>query len=92
MFQSAKFVWNGGALNRYNAQTMPGGEPGPRAQFTYQMTPATISITGNAGGVSVGKDLEAVLRKIEYWHQAPVPGRLARRALGRQKGNIFPIE
>ena len=47
------------------------GEPGTRAEFTYHMTPATISITGK-GRLSVGKDLEAVLRKIEYWHQAPV--------------------
>ena len=42
-----------------------------RAEFTYHMTPATISITGK-GRLSVGKDLEAVLRKIESWHQAPV--------------------
>jgi hypothetical protein len=47
------------------------GEPGTRAEFTYHMTPATITITGK-GSISVGKDLEAVLRKIEYWHQAPV--------------------
>jgi hypothetical protein len=49
----------------------PNGEPGTRAEFTYHITPATISITGK-GRLSVGKDLEAVLRKIEYWHQAPV--------------------
>jgi hypothetical protein len=47
------------------------GEPGTRAEFTYHMTPATISITGK-GRLSVGKDLEAVLRKIEYWHQDPI--------------------
>ena len=47
------------------------GEPGTRAEFTYHMTPATISITGK-GRFSVGKDLEAVMRKIEYWHQAPI--------------------
>ena len=35
------------------------------------MTPATITIMGK-GRISVGKDLEAVLRKIEYWHQAPI--------------------
>jgi hypothetical protein len=46
------------------------GEPGTRAEFTYHMTPATITIT-DRGNISVGKDLEAVLRKIEYWHQAP---------------------
>ena len=49
----------------------PIGEPGTRAEFSYHMTPATISITGK-GGLSVGTDLEAVLRKIEYWHQAPI--------------------
>ena len=49
----------------------PNGEPGTRAEFIYHMTPATISITGK-GRLSVGKDLEAVLRKIEYWHQAPI--------------------
>jgi hypothetical protein len=40
-------------------------------EFSYHMTPATISITGK-GRLSVGTDLEAVLRKIEYWHQAPI--------------------
>jgi hypothetical protein len=49
----------------------PAGEPGTRAEFSYHITPATISITGK-GGLSVGKNLEAVLRKIEYWHQAPI--------------------
>jgi hypothetical protein len=49
----------------------PAGEPGTRAEFSYDITPATISITGK-GQLSVGKDLEAVLRKIEYWHQAPI--------------------
>ena len=49
----------------------PAEEPGTRAEFTYHMTPATITITGK-GSISVGKDLEAILRKIEYWHQAPV--------------------
>ena len=39
------------------------GEPGTRAEFTYHMTPATITITGK-GSISVGKDLEAVLRKM----------------------------
>ena len=35
------------------------------------MAPATISITGKVQ-LLVGKDLEMVLRKIEYWHQAPI--------------------
>jgi hypothetical protein len=42
-----------------------------RAEFSYHITPATISIISK-GRLSVGKNLEAVLRKIEYWHQAPV--------------------
>ena len=49
----------------------PTGEPGTRVEFSYHMTPATISITGK-GRLSVGKSLEAVLRRIEYWHQAPI--------------------
>jgi hypothetical protein len=47
------------------------GEPDTRAEFSYQITSATISIAGK-GRLSVGNDLEVVLRKIEYWHQAPV--------------------
>ena len=46
------------------------GEPGTWAEFSYHITPSTISITGK-GRLSVSKDLE-VLRKIEYWHQASV--------------------
>src|ERR1700722_11237350 len=57
--------------NQMAIDFMPASEPGTRAEFTYQMTPAMITITGK-GSISVGKDLEAVLRKIEYWHQAPV--------------------
>jgi hypothetical protein len=49
----------------------PASEPGTHAEFTYRITPATIAIAGK-GCISVGKDLEAVLRKIEYWHQAPI--------------------
>jgi hypothetical protein len=59
---------------RVNAMVIdfkPGDQPGTRAEFSYHMTPATITITGK-GNISVGKDLETVLRKIEHWHQAPV--------------------
>jgi hypothetical protein len=56
---------------RWSLISKPTGEPGTRAEFAYHMTPATITITGK-GSISVGKDLEAVLCKIEYWHQAPV--------------------
>ena len=59
------------AVNAMVIDFKPAGEPGTRAEFSYDITPATISITGK-GQLSVGKDLEAVLRKIEYWHQAPI--------------------
>ena len=46
-----------------------------QADFTYSMTPATVKIqhTGK-GKKSVADDLEAVLRKIEYWHQGSIVG------------------
>jgi hypothetical protein len=40
------------------------------ADFTYKIRPGTISITDTAlGKLSVTKDIDAVLRKIEHWHQ-----------------------
>ena len=42
-----------------------------RADFTYNITPAVISITDTGlGKCSVTEDIEAVLRKIEYWPRA----------------------
>jgi len=44
-----------------------------RADFTYNITPAVISITDTGlGNCSVTEDIEAVLRKIEYWHQGSI--------------------
>jgi hypothetical protein len=44
-----------------------------RADFTYKITPDLISITDTCrGSRSVTEDIEAVLRKIEYWHQGSV--------------------
>ena len=41
--------------------------------FTYNITPAMISITDTGlGKCSVIEDIEAVLRKIEHWHQASI--------------------
>jgi hypothetical protein len=74
-------------IPRVNAMVIdfkPGDQPGTRAEFSYHMTPTTITGKGN---ISVGKDLEAVLRKIEHWHQAPV---IKFRIM--QNGNLFPIE
>ena len=44
-----------------------------RADFTYNMTPAMISITDTGlSSRSVIEDIEAVLRKVEYWHQGSI--------------------
>jgi hypothetical protein len=41
-----------------------------RADFTYKITPNTITIADTTlGKLSVTKDIDAVLRKIEHWHQ-----------------------
>jgi hypothetical protein len=44
-----------------------------RADFSYKITPAVISITDTGlGRCSVADDIEAVLRKIESWHQGSI--------------------
>jgi hypothetical protein len=44
-----------------------------KADFTYSMTPATVKIQDiGKGKKSVADDLQAVLRKIEYWHQGSI--------------------
>ena len=46
-----------------------------RADFTYKITPGTISIIDSGRGkLSVANYIEAVLRKIEYWHQGSIFG------------------
>ena len=48
-------------------------EAATRADFTYKITPSTISITDTTlGRLSVTKDIDAVLRKIEHWHQGSI--------------------
>jgi hypothetical protein len=48
-------------------------EAATRADFTYKIMPYTISITDTTlGKLSVTKDLDAVLSKIEYWHQGSI--------------------
>jgi hypothetical protein len=46
-----------------------------QADFTYTMTLRTIKIhdTGK-GNKSVGDDIQAVLKKIEGWHQGRIEG------------------
>ena len=44
-----------------------------RADFTYKITPNVISITDTGwGSRSVSQDIEAVLHKIEHWHQGSI--------------------
>ena len=48
-------------------------EAATRAEFTYRITPKTITITDTTlGKLSVTKDIDAVLRKIEHWHQGSI--------------------
>jgi hypothetical protein len=44
-----------------------------RADFTYKITPRVISIVDTGlGSRSVSQDIEAVLQKIEHWHQGSI--------------------
>jgi hypothetical protein len=47
--------------------------PRTRADFIYKITPTVISINDTGlGSRSVAEDIEAALRKIEYWHQGSI--------------------
>jgi hypothetical protein len=51
----------------------PGQRVTTQADFTYKIRPDTISIVDtNLGELLVTNDIEAVLRKIEYWHQGSI--------------------
>src|SRR5262245_26329895 len=57
-----------------------------KADFTYKITPTLISIVDTGSGkCSVAEDIEAVLRKIEYWHQ----GSIAKFKIMYRNGNGF---
>jgi hypothetical protein len=44
-----------------------------RDDFTYKITPTMISITDTGlGQRSVAEDIEAILHKIEHWHQLSI--------------------
>ena len=50
-------------------------EAATRADFTYEITPSTATIIDTTlGKLSVTKDIDAVLRKIEHWHQGSIAG------------------
>jgi len=53
--------------------SFPVQKPTTQADFTYHITPNTISIVDTVKGRrSVINDIEAVLRNIEYWHQGSI--------------------
>src|SRR5215471_15911027 len=53
--------------------TNSSGAPRTRADFTYRIRPTLISITDTGlGSHTVTDDIEAVLQKIEYWHQGSI--------------------
>jgi len=59
--------------NEISFQLDPDREVTTEADFSYKITPDTISITDTGlGKRSVANDIEAVLRKIEFWHQGSI--------------------
>jgi len=47
--------------------------PRTQADFTYKISPTVISFSDTGlDKCSVAEDIEAVLRKIEYWHQGSI--------------------
>jgi hypothetical protein len=49
--------------------------PRTKADFTYQISPNTIEIVDTGRGkLSVADDLDAVMRRIGYWHMGSVIG------------------
>jgi len=59
----------------YEIGFRPARDVTTQADFAYSITPTTIAITDTGKGLrSVTNDIEAVLRKIEYWHQGSIAG------------------
>jgi hypothetical protein len=59
--------------NEIGFKVGPGRQIATKADFTYSISPDTISIVyTNLGKRSVTNVIEAVLRKIEYWHQGSI--------------------
>jgi hypothetical protein len=63
-------------MPKHNAMTLnfkPFSQSITDPHFTYKITANTISISDTKRGRrSVTEDIEAVLRKIEYWHQGSI--------------------
>jgi hypothetical protein len=59
--------------NEISFQLDPARQVTTQADFSYKITPDTIAISDTGQGkVSVANDIEAVLRKIEFWHQGSI--------------------
>ena len=64
--------------------TSASNTPRTDADFTYNITPMMISITDTGlDKCPVTEDIEAVLRKIEYWHQGSIADFNASVVLGQ---------
>src|SRR4029077_21008135 len=49
--------------------------PRTKADFTYKIGPDAIEIADSGRGrLSVTEDLEAVMRRLEYWHMGSLTG------------------
>jgi hypothetical protein len=77
-------------MSRYQAVSLDFklvDKPVTQADFTYSIRPNAISIIDTGKGkTSVTNDIEAVLRKIEYWHQ----GSIARfKIMYRDKNGVW---
>jgi hypothetical protein len=84
---------------RHDSRFQTGTRTVTQADFTYAITPDTISITDTGKGpLPVASDIEAVLRKIEYWQQRSIAGfkipaprrawRLGRDSVGSSAGIV----
>jgi hypothetical protein len=59
--------------NEISFKLDPARQVTTQADFSYKITPDTIAITDTGlGKRSVANDIEAVLRKIEFWHQGSI--------------------
>jgi hypothetical protein len=68
----------------------PVEQPETEADFKYSITPNVISITDTGkGSRSVTNDIEAVLRKIEYWHQGSITGSRSCIATRTESATVF---
>src|SRR5215475_10924895 len=60
-------------MHEITFNTKPSEAARTRADFTYKITPTLISISDTGlGSCPVTEDIEAVLRKIEFWHQGSI--------------------